>query len=147
MTQHRFDTAKYVTARDVAHELTATEVRMRHRRSQIADLEADNKLDEHRITQLDRWMLSIFENNPDHQCVLVSVGYHDYAITPGDGVVLVHKIEYPTCLEMTPYPVETDLDDDVEYEDDFVPQPHLHNIAADLLGRNGHYHTEGQITS
>jgi hypothetical protein len=137
MTQHKFDKSQFKDVHDVAYELTATEVRMRKRREQIAAIEADNKLDEHRITQLDRWMLAIFEANPDKQCVQICVGYGEYVLTPGEGIVMIYTPKTPSQLTMTPYPIEPD--GDVEFDDEFKGSP--------FVRFNGHHHTEDQACS
>ncbi len=140
---HTFDQSKYKTASDVAYALATTEMRMRDRRRQADELLRENVEDEHRITQLDRWMLAIFEANPHHRAVKLSVQYRDVILTPGNGIVDIHVPEYVAVLNMAPYPVEDDLmdveHDEIDPEDDDALLTFA-QINADMLGRNGHHH-------
>jgi hypothetical protein len=146
----KFDTTKYQDPYDVFRDLLATELRIRERRRKIEAIEKEGRLDEHRISQLDRWGLAIFEQNPDHQCVKISHGYKDYILSPGDGLVTIRVPESPHAMEMVDYPIEDDADD-IECDDDMPSNDELYSsFARTIYARrqpNGHIALDGQITS
>ena len=111
-----FDPTDYDEPRDVAVAFVEAAERVAKLRDQLAKVTHELAHEDDLLGKLDRWLLAIFESNPDRNSIKVIAprSGHEIILVP-DVVLGITKIIEPSFsvhLQMVPFPVEPDADDD-----------------------------------
>jgi hypothetical protein len=107
-----FDPAKIDSPSDVAYKFAAAHERVTKLSEQIRSLEHGLAHADEELATLDRWMLAIFEANPQKQSIRISYRCKELTLSPGpDGFVLIGEQYLPSSLKMVPLPMEPDFED------------------------------------
>jgi hypothetical protein len=126
-----FDPASIDSPSDVAYKFAEAHERVTELSEKIRKLEHELSHADEVLATLDRWMLAIFEANPQKQSIRISYRYKELTLSPGpDGFVLIGEQYLPSSLNMVPLPMEPDFDDDDI--DCGVPTTHPFDFNATL---------------